>query len=328
MPPKPTLPEPAATLPGEADILASVLANLGDDTAKLVYADWLDEHDDPRGKLLRNAVTAFRDGKKMPSVPSKFKTWADLVGIDLMRRLWSKTTTPFASTVLNLAKPALCVISTKAAEAKIPVGASKFGGGPDLPPNAKWPVFRGNPLSFLAQFNLAELAASPACRELPAMGMLSIFAHYDEDEGNDDFPKGSWKLLYFPDPSKLTRHLPPEVSFQSCRLSFTEFLAVPDADSPWFKELGFDIDSDAGYRERRAYRDQFVGDPCHRVLGYPVSIQNDSLGKKTMRHLLTLDTDDTAGWGWGDGGSLYFTMSEGDLKAHRFDRVQMEMQSG
>jgi len=333
MPPKPTFPEPAATLPGEADILASVLANLGDDTAKLVYADWLDEHDDPRGKLLRNAVTAFRAGTKMTAVPSKFNAWTDLVGIELMRRVWSKTPTEFGTTVLGLAKPALCVISTKAAEAKIPVGASKFGGGPDLPPSAKWPVFRGNPLSFLAQFNLAELAVSPACRELPATGMLSVFSVYDKDEGNDDFPKGSWKLIYFPDTSKLTRNLPPEVSFNPCRLSFTEFLSVPDIESRWAVEIALAKWTDGiAYVEQEdpleLYREEILGAQAGcRILGYPIPIQDDPLSKKTMRHLLTIDTDDTAGWSWGDGGSLYFKMTEAGLKAHRFDRVQMEMQS-
>ena len=68
MPAKPTKPksafsDPAAALPGEADILANVLADLSDHDAKLVYADWLEERDDPRGELLRKFVTAHRAGK-------------------------------------------------------------------------------------------------------------------------------------------------------------------------------------------------------------------------------------------------------------------------
>ena len=50
---KPAIPNPAAVLPGEADILATVIADPSDDTAKLVYADWLEERDDPRGEYLR-----------------------------------------------------------------------------------------------------------------------------------------------------------------------------------------------------------------------------------------------------------------------------------
>ncbi|MFO0825271.1 MAG: DUF1963 domain-containing protein [Gemmataceae bacterium] len=327
MPPKAHVPfpEPAATLPGEADILASVLANLADDTAKLVYADWLDDHDDPRGKLLRDAVNGFRVGTEMPAESKKFKLWEKLVGIDLMRTLWRVKPEVVGKVALELARPALLAKSTRVAEAKIPVGASRLGGGPDLPPNAKWPMFQGEPLAFLAQFNLGELATSPVCRELPSSGLISVFAHYDPDEANDDFPKGSWKLLYFPDTSKLTRSQPPEVSFNSCQLAFTETLSMPDLRSPLSDDIGFNIDSDAG----DYWQEVIVGyEGGHRLLGYPQPIQGDVLYKKTTRHLLTISGDEKAGWEWGDGGALDFTMSEADLKAHRFDRVKMEMQCG
>ncbi|WP_439627896.1 DUF1963 domain-containing protein [Gemmata sp.] len=323
--PKPhaNFPAPAAALRGEADLLAAVLADPGDDTARLVYADWLDEHDDPRGQYLRDTVAAFRNGTKLPRESRTWKAWSDLVGIDLMRRLWQQTPTEFSQTVLGLARPAVNFVAKRTAEAKIPVGASKFGGGPDLPAGAKWPVYRGAPLSFLAQINLAELAPSPACRELPSSGVLSVFCYYDPDEGNDAFPKGSWKLLHFPDASKLTRNLPPEVSFSPCRLVFTECLTVPDPDSPWNKTIGFGHHEDA----EDMYREVIVGPVGgHQLLGYPVPIQCDPLDKKTVRHLLTIDADDKPDWMWGDGGALYFLITEADLKAHRFDRVRLAMQ--
>jgi uncharacterized protein (TIGR02996 family) len=40
----------------DAAFLAAVVANPADDTNRLVYADWLDEHDDPRGAYLRAEV--------------------------------------------------------------------------------------------------------------------------------------------------------------------------------------------------------------------------------------------------------------------------------
>lgn len=43
------LSDPAAVHPGEAEMLAAVLADLTDDLPKLVYADWLEERGDPRG---------------------------------------------------------------------------------------------------------------------------------------------------------------------------------------------------------------------------------------------------------------------------------------
>src|ERR1700744_4029910 len=94
MPPKPALPNPAATLPGEADILANVLTDLSDDHAKLVYADWLEERDDPRGPLLRKFVNAYRAGKKLPSVKSAPKPWCDLVGLTLIAKLRTTVLAP------------------------------------------------------------------------------------------------------------------------------------------------------------------------------------------------------------------------------------------
>ena len=86
----PAFPKPAAVLSGEADILANVIANLTDDHAKLVYADWLEDHDDKRGPLLREFITAYRYGKKLPAVKSAPKPWRDLVGMTLLAKIARK----------------------------------------------------------------------------------------------------------------------------------------------------------------------------------------------------------------------------------------------
>ena len=45
----------AAQLPGEADLLAAVADSPNNDDTKLVYADWLEDHDDARGRLTGRA---------------------------------------------------------------------------------------------------------------------------------------------------------------------------------------------------------------------------------------------------------------------------------
>src|SRR5690349_6703751 len=72
--------ELAAVLPGEADMLAGVVADLRDDTRKLVYADWLEEHGDPRGRFLRRFLAAFGpSGKGQLSGSRPFsQAWRDL----------------------------------------------------------------------------------------------------------------------------------------------------------------------------------------------------------------------------------------------------------
>jgi hypothetical protein len=137
-------------------------------------------------------------------------------------------------------------------------------------------------------------------------------------------------VFHFPDGSKLTRRDPPAElgewwRFWSCRLTFTETLTVPDSNSPWRKELGLGGDEDAW----DVYQVRVAGfDSGHRLLGHPTPVQNDVLGRKTVRHLLTVGGDDNAGMEWFDGGSLYFTIGEDDLKKPRFDRVRCEMQCG
>jgi uncharacterized protein (TIGR02996 family) len=327
MPDQPAFPEPAATLPGEADILTAVVADPADDTAKLVYADWLEDRADPRGPLLRECVTAFRAGKTLPSHTRAPKPWRDLVGVSLMSWIVAAELTKLADPILRLARPAVTFKSTRAAEAKLDVGASKFGGGPDMPRETKWPMFRDEPLAFLAQFNFADLSASLTCRELPNAGVLSVF-YAAEGEVFDNADRGGWRVFHFPDVKDLARRHAPETQFKPCRLTFTETLTVPERDSPWEKDLGFGDDEGAEvrYREGVIAGMDSAGGLGHRLLGYPCVLQNDVLARKTNRHLLTIDSDDKPGWMWGDAGLLYFTISNQNLKARRFDRVRFEMQ--
>src|SRR5262249_43619864 len=153
----------------------------------------------------RKCVTAFRARKNLPSVAKTPKPWRDLVGISLMERLAAAKLIRRADTFLRLARPAVTFKSSRAADAKLPIGASKFGGGPDLPPGTKWPTFRKEPLAFLGQFNLADLSASLVCRELPGSGLLSVFYLVDLEDDRDSDPKGTWRILHFPDASKLSR---------------------------------------------------------------------------------------------------------------------------
>ncbi len=327
---KSAFPEPAARLPGEADILANVVANLADDTAKLVYADWLQDRDDPRGPLLRNCVAAFRAGKPLPALKAAPKPWRDVIGISLFAAIRKAKLTDRTETLLRLAKPALTFKSAKTSEANLDVGASKLGGRADLPSETKWPTYHKEPLAFLGQFNLADLSASFVCRELPNSGVFSVFYFPDEEDERESDPKGTFRVFHFPNVSKLARREPPEElaatgRYKSCRLTFTETLTLPDPESPWRKELTFKDDDEAEDHYQETVLDA-LGGLGHRILGYAPSLQNDVHRRKEMRHLLTIDSDDNPDWMWGDGGLLYFTINEEYLKAGQFDRVRCEMQ--
>ncbi len=68
------------------------------------------------------------------------------------------------------------------------LGATRFGGKPDVPPDFIWPTYEGEsydhvvkdrPLTFLAQLNCAELAQFDAEHLLPDHGLLSFFYETD-----------------------------------------------------------------------------------------------------------------------------------------------------
>jgi uncharacterized protein (TIGR02996 family) len=321
-------PRPAAILPGETDILANVLADQCDEHAKLVYADWLEERDDPRGPLLRNFLTAYRAGKKLPAVTATPQPWRDLVSITLMRKLRAVGLADHTNALLRLARPALTFTVVKATDPALVIGATKLGGRPDLPPETRWPRWRKEPLGFLAQFDLAALRGSPVCRELPGAGLLSIF-YAGSDRAFDNSDAGGWRVFHFPAASALTRQdfpadLDDDLRFRPCCVSFTEILTLPERDSPWEHDLPPEPEGGADTDPYRKLFDE--GSLGNRLLGYASSLQNDVHNRKKVRHLLTIDSDDRPGWMWGDSGLLYFTIAEEHLRATRFDRVRFEMQ--
>lgn len=90
-----------------------------------------------------------------------------------------------------------CIPFTSAEPASVPIGASKLGGLPDLPPGTPWPRRGERPLMFLAQFNLADLPKPDTDPGLPASGMLSFW--YDTADaawGFDPKHRGSFQVLH------------------------------------------------------------------------------------------------------------------------------------
>lgn len=99
-------------------------------------------------------------------------------------------------------------------KADLELGATRFGGRPDLPKDFEWCRYEGEgcdgevkkrPLSFIAQFNLEEISKYDTENLLPEKGLLSFF--YDTDSmrwGYDPEDKGCAKVYYFEDISSLT----------------------------------------------------------------------------------------------------------------------------
>jgi uncharacterized protein YwqG len=239
----------------------------------------------------------------------------------------------------------------------IPVGASKIGGRPDLPPGTPWPARNEVRLAFLGQINLGELGGFPAARLLPESGLLSFFYH-PEQQAWGDLPtdEGSWRVLYLEDIKSLVRsELPDDLDstavFPTCTCAFHNSLQIPGIPADETKSAA--AFSEKTWVELGEWYSQPREYPAsgHRILGLPNTIQNDDMefecqlvthgialgseevhspqasaladGARDWVLLFQLDSDKRAGMMWGDAGMLYFWIREEDLNDHRFDRVWM-----
>src|SRR5262249_18270500 len=146
--------------------------------------------------------------------------------------------------------------------ATLPIGASKFGGLPDLPPEYISPEHNGKPLGFLAQFRLEELAdclatrtpaplqlafdmevpeakiVRPVAQILPSSVWLYFFYSAIANSGGyEPEDRGSWKVFYYDgEVSDLKRTAAPSTlepnSFRGgCSLDFRLLYNLPTCNS-------------------------------------------------------------------------------------------------
>ena len=71
--------------------------------------------------------------------------------------------------------------ATQARAHRLPIGASRIGGVPDLPANVGWPTFNGKMVPFIAQINIADLP-KPASALLANDGWLYVFWRMNYEE--------------------------------------------------------------------------------------------------------------------------------------------------
>jgi uncharacterized protein YwqG len=232
---------------------------------------------------------------------------------------------------------------------------SKFGGVPALPAGVEWPVWSGTNLMFLAQVNLKELQTATPRAELPAAGLLLFF--YDMNQstaGFDPKDKGSWRVIYTDGetvPARWPAKLPAEARLKEAPMRFQAVQTLPPVAQ---KVAGYEeLDEKSQKRFDDIIYEYLERDkPMHQLLGNAVPIQGDDMplecqlvshglycgdgtgyndpraeklgaGAKDWVLLAMIDTDESRGWMWGDGGCLYFWIRQEDLKARRFENVWM-----
>ncbi len=113
----------------------------------------------------------------------------------------------YADPILKSVKNAIHIRREQVEDEAIPIGASKLGGSPDVPPDFTWYTYQDTPLTFIGQFRLSEVAPHDVDHLLPERGMLYFFY-----EGNS-FPyegdvSNATRVLYLPEEDVELRRIP------------------------------------------------------------------------------------------------------------------------
>jgi len=228
-----------------------------------------------------------------------------------------------AEALLRVAAPAIR-LTTHEVKEDTPLGSTKLGGLPDLPPGVAWPVVDGILLEFVGQFRLADLTSYDAEGRLPQSGMLYFFfdgmlTGYEYGETKD-----RRAVLYYDGPfDALTRRqMPPHDHgrafkvFSPCALCYQTLWTLPPIEAIDTHEktplapILSSRESGDHYEELSEPYD--YGNFSHRLLGHPDYVQ---LGD--TRYMLALDHD-TEGRFISDGFGNYTNTAEFVAEARRW----------
>jgi uncharacterized protein YwqG len=239
---------------------------------------------------------------------------------------------------------------------------SWVGGLPALPRDMAWPTRDGRALAFVAQIACDELPDSLAQQGFPARGALYFF--YDAAatawESNSNEASNA-AVVYVADPagtsaSEWPDGLPESARYDIQYLTPHETIALPPVDSSSVRRLRLIEDQDEAYQQLVDFTAGEDGWTSRMLLGgHPDQIQEDmtaecavwrlkawggepigrdSKGRPNLREqalhwrlLLQVPTIEALGMTWGDAGCLYYWIHEEDLKACRFDRICVFLQS-
>jgi uncharacterized protein (TIGR02996 family) len=314
-------------LSGERQLFSAVVDDLSDDDRKLVYSDWLEERGDRRGNFLRAFVAASRSMKPadFPAPDGIEEEWLELIGFRIVEQMSIAGCLRLNESLLKIARPALRM-NDKPAAARLPVGASKIGGEPDLPPDLPWPIgdqcraiYNDDTAGvdklagFLGQVNFAEISTTQAARRLPKEGVLSFFSYQDLE--NDHPDQIGAMAVYFPNAAILAPRKSPEALTEGNRemrlqsLTFEETLDLPGYENPFRTAVELDARCDDVI-------DHFRTANFYNMLGFArATTGTDPTPSKDWQHLIIVSNS--------GGCRLHLQLKAEDLVAGKFDRIAL-----
>lgn len=266
----------------------------------------------------------------------------------------------YADVLQAAAADAIRITPAPIEEHRLPLGASRVGGMPDLAPDQEWPHWSNGPQSFIAQIELADLAGYPVAAVLPNAGWLSFFYNSAQDTwGFDPKDRGSFRVLYTPPGTVRRRDLPPGIPshgvFDLCAAHLSADVSLPAYDAPAFAAAGLASIPEASMEELQERLDEVLRSSGRSMLfGHPDQVQSEMQTECAMvtgglycgdqsgyrdpraaglrgaapewRLLLQVASEEDASMMWGDLGCLYYWMRQQDLAARSFENAWMILQ--
>lgn len=185
----------------------------------------------------------------------------------------------------------------------IPVGSSKAGGYPDLPPD----MMPNAP--FVAQINLEQLAGFELPVSMPDNGFLFFF-----EDG---------LIPFNGERDDLVRRTDLEAAYRPALLRLSQGWLIPNAD--WVR-VTFNPGSQFMVEYNILEMESFVISGIHRLFGMP-DIVNDDPCQQDSRLLLQLDNDPEFGLNLGVDGTAYWCINEPALQEWKFEQATCVLQS-
>jgi len=234
----------------------------------------------------------------------------------------------------------------------LPIGATKQGGEPDLPPGTDWPKYsrRGipglrntsKPMTFLAQLHCADLKPF-APSQFPDFGLLLFFATFEQNTlvcDDNECPIGC--VLFSTDHAdSLTRTPFPRALYFGDRLPPCS-LKIEASTGVGFDSLSEAIECRFGYSQEiedriwNLYSQEFIPSGHHKLFGPPSTLELDITEEARLLAKAdeSLESDATTDWllllefdladlPVDEGGRLYFMIRRDDLAACRFNKTYL-----
>ncbi|MFF3763455.1 DUF1963 domain-containing protein [Streptomyces sp. NPDC001922] len=217
-------------------------------------------------------------------------------------------------------------------------GQCRLGGAALLEPGTLWPERNGIPLSLHAVLDTDALAPWLG-DELPTRPGLLNFFHLDPDLPYEEYRTldllGSGACRVIPaDPARAVGTTAPEParSYPATPVHAVEVTMLPDCWDVEDDDVEFDRDEHWGaasliLSEMGDLDGNTAGSHC--AFGWPDTSHTLSVSPRDADgpavHLLQLAEHPELGWGWGDAGTLYFTIPVKALANGDFSKAEVQI---